>query len=449
MNIEDKQIMSPKRFTGTLGLGDNKVEIGFAVCVKASGEAVIALDRIPLDSASKFILFSDGDGTRFTQFNLAGQAPDGASFECDTLIFTSLNTKLEDEELTISATADYSFASLVVDAKSLEVPVLKWHLKGFQSFEVLQTTCPLGTVSMCGAKDMNVDDQISGFIQIEAGCVPSDAEKWHKSAEDLCNHLHHVMSFAVDVYLACPISEFVYRGRSASTLYSRGTQGRAHFAPFFWLDLRAIFECAVNFYFQPAFQVKNLHFATQWSTMHGSYREANLISAMTVLENLIDSNLPEVDGLILQPRTFEKLRKRLSNVVKEATQEWTNDKSRQAAFVAEFNNRFSDLKRRSFIDKLLLLAKRWGVDLNDIPTALIREAKSARDQVVHRGHYQAKQGSTLDLHDHLLTVREIVGRFILTALQFEGHYVSYMGGQETRKFNKFPPALEYGAGETP
>lgn len=437
-------------FTGNLSLGSDRLDVVFSVGVNASGEAVISIDPFPLDATSRFVSISDGTGSRFTEFLLCGTTSDGTTFDCDNLIFTSLANRISDEAWTVSPSAAYSVAHLTMAPESpSEAPVVKWHIKGFKSHDILLATSPLGEVLMAGTKDKDGTNEISGAIRISADCSPPDLEKWREDAEKLCEHLHHVMSFATDVNLAYPISEFFHEDRIDVTLYSRGVQGKSNHPPFPWLDLSGIFACAVKSYFQPAFEVRNLYFATQWFTMHGAYREANLISAMTVLENLIDSNLPEEDGLILRPTTFETLRKKLSTVVKEAAMDWTKDKVKQDAFVREFNNRFSDLKRRSFIDKLNLLARRWGVRIDDIPEANIRGAKSARDQVVHRGHYEPKAGTTRDLHDHLLTVREIVVRFILTALRFEGRYLSYVDGQESRVFESSPLALDYGKGETP
>ncbi len=180
--------------------------------------------------------------------------------------------------------------------------------------------------------------------------------------------------------------------------------------------------------------------------MCGDYRESKLITSMTVLENLIDSNLTDNDTKILPDKVFEKLRKKLSSVVKELAPEWSDNDEEQKAYIKELNDRFSDLKRRSLMDKISLLAKRWGVDLSGVPEEFIKEAKRARDQVVHRGYYQPKAGAARDLHDHVVTVREVVVRFILTTLRFEGSYLSYFGGYQTRTFKKVAPAPGHIAG---
>jgi hypothetical protein len=135
--------------------------------------------------------------------------------------------------------------------------------------------------------------------------------------------------------------------------------------------------------------------------------------------------------------------------VKDEVKGWTDNAESQQEFVCELNNRFSELKRRSLIEKLNLLATRWGVHLDDIPKTKISEAKSARDQVVHRGHYEPGPRVIGDLHDHVLAVRELVVRFILTALQFDGRYRSFVDGQHDRDFTKGISNLNYRLVATP
>jgi hypothetical protein len=448
--MEIQALMKSKSFVGKLSKNSNETEVSFSVGIGISGEAIITFERFPLDAATIYISdYFHNVGTDFEKFWLRGAALDGTMFECDDILFTSLGNNFFEDCQTICPVAHYSLAKLTVPCESHNLPVLIWRLKGFQSFAPLSDSTNLGTVEMVGAKDMDGKDEISGFIRITATKIPNDLEFWRESAAKFFDHIRHVMSFSVNVELAFPVTEFVNRDRIEVALYSRSKQRKSVYPPFNWLHLQEIFRCAVRCYFEPVIPVKNLFFAIQWFNMHGLYREANLISAMTVLENLIDSNLTKQDGLLLGDKTFEALRKKLSSVVKEQAKTWTSDEKEQQAFVCELNNRFSDLKRRSLIEKLNLLATRWGVRLDDIDGKKISAAKAARDQVVHRGHYVPSPKAVGNLHDHLLTVRELVVRFILTALQFEGRYYSYVDGQLYREFHKNSPKLDYRLAETP
>ena len=111
-------------------------------------------------------------------------------------------------------------------------------------------------------------------------------------------------------------------------------------------------------------------------------------------------------------------------------------KEDQTKAIADYSSRFLDFNRKTLMQKILLLATRWKVSLAGIEEADILAAKSARDQIVHRGSYSPKMTSSSDLHDHLLVTRELVVRFILTALKFEGNYYSFIDGYEEKSIGR-------------
>lgn len=459
--------MEPKAFLGTLGIKGHTTDVAFTVGLDKAGHAEIEVGRLPLNKQTAFLTtyFDKEDGDKFSQFTLTGVDSDGAQFHCDSIMLTSLkhqsvlaegSSASDIEPLFVCSMAPqacYSSARITMAAlrgKDLESlashedatrPVLKWRVKGFDSWQFLSATCQLGVVEMAGGKDMNGKDELSGFLQVRAESVPADVEDWRVQADKLCTHVQHVMSFSAGAMLGAPLSEFHYRDAVVVDAYSNQGQPYSETPVFHYLNLQSIFGCAVKSHFEPAFEVKNINFAIQWFAMREHYTDSKLIAAMTVLENLLDSNLDDDDTKILSDKAFEKLRKRLSSVVKELAPEWSDNEDGQKAYIKELNERFSDLKRRSLMDKISLLAKRWGVDLSGIPEEFLQEAKRARDHVVHRGHHQPKAGSTRNLHDHVVAVREVVVRFILTALQFDGSYQSYFGVCHRRTFQKNAPDL--------
>lgn len=442
--MSSKLLMESKSFSGTLSFNGKSLELEFSVYIEISGEAVLLLPSIPLNKETKFI--SDGFyniGPEFNKFSLNGTSPDGVTLKSNEVIFTSLNNHFSGISSAIRPSADYESATITMPSEAEDTPILCWKIKGFRSFSPLSFETELGTVEMIGGRDANGRNEVSGHIKVISSSPLEGVESWLTKATSLCNHLLHVMSFAENAKLACPIAKFFYRGKVEVELYSCGEQQKSVFPPIHWMSLNDIFRCAIKNYFAPQFEVKNLYFAIQWFNIHSSYREANLISSMTVLENLIDSNLTDQDCLLFTNKQFNNLRRKLSCTAKEQIREWTDDESTQNKLISDVNEKFSDLKRRSLIDKINILATRWGVKFDDIAPEKINGAKSARDQVVHRGYYTSKANMTGDLHDHVLLVREIVVRFILTALNFEGRYKSYVSGQKSLEFRKNIPKLDY------
>ena len=170
--------------------------------------------------------------------------------------------------------------------------------------------------------------------------------------------------------------------------------------------------------------------------MEATYNEVNLVNAMTALENLVTSNLGDSDALIRPKSEFDKTRKVLRTVLGQCIEKWSKDDVRNTEeIVRDLNERLADLNRRSIFQKLLILADRWSVPLDGIGEDKIKSAKQARDRIVHRGHYydNGTDGSG-ELWEHVTVVREIVVRFLLTAIGYRGGYFSYVGGCHDAQF---------------
>lgn len=426
-------VFGQKHFTGILGKDSEQVDVKFQVAADESGELHLVFDRFPLNATTRFIKdYHETGGTRFVEFSLNGTANDGTNFTCDNLIMTALAELIEDGGLTICPIVHYSQAHLTQAEPRSKFPVITWRLKGFECFHPLSADCSLGKVELGGVRKLSGEDKLTGLLSVTAEFVPTDLEVWKVQARALCDHVRHIMSFAVGTYLPCPIHEFASQNEFEVEFYSQSKAEFGESAAFPSLGLHEIFKSAVEAFFSPPIQVENLFFAIRWFVMRPHYAEAMLISSMTVLENLIDSNLNEEDKLLMSEKRYEKLRKKISVIIKEEIKEWEISVNDQPDLIKDLNNRLVDLKRRSLIDKIMLLSKRWRVQLDDIPASEIAQAKKARDHVVHRGFYEPKVGEVEDMHDHVLTVREIIVRFILTVLGFKGWYWSYRGGYHSR-----------------
>lgn len=427
-----------KIFTGTLSNESDHVDVKFSVVGDAAGELGIVIERFGYAEQHRFIeeLHNIG-GTKFAQFVLQGRSEDGEEFFCDDIIFTSLrNSWNKADGYSIAPVARYNLANLTLNSElDVSSPVLTWRLKGFESFEVLEAECALGIIKMGGVRNLTAENKLDGQLKITMPLELTDVAVWKVQATELLEHVRDVMSFATGTYIMVPTRELAEGVKVKVEAYSQGLAKKSDSPAFNSLGLGDIFECAVNSFFQPRAEIRNLQFAIKWFTMPSSYVEARLISSMTVLENLLDSNLTADDVRILSDSRYEILRRKISVVIKEDLAEWVLDKKERASLVSDLNERLVELKRRSLFDKLMMLGHRWGVQLEDIPVKDIKEAKKARDHVVHRGHYarQAVEGS--DLHDHLLTVRELVMRFILTGLGYTKTYWSYPGGYHSRQLH--------------
>ena len=70
---------------------------------------------------------------------------------------------------------------------------------------------------------------------------------------------------------------------------------------------------------------------------------------------------------------------------------------------------------------------RWNVPLDGISDAQIGQAIKARNAIVHSVYHPGTEDGP-DLWDHMTVVRELVVRFLLTAIGYRGQYISHVGG---------------------
>jgi hypothetical protein len=90
-------------------------------------------------------------------------------------------------------------------------------------------------------------------------------------------------------------------------------------------------------------------------------------------------------------------------------------------FRANLAGKMEDLNRRSFRDKVTLLAAQWNVPLNDIPSKGLEKAINARHRIIHRGQYYDDPTINQvdpDLWEHIVLAREIIVRMVLTVIGF-------------------------------
>lgn len=453
--MEDQGLSEFKSFLGNLQAGNDTVPVTFRARIDGAGEVEFDFDAIALTKETSFITkWGCGEGSRPSYFSLSGKAEDGTEFKTENLHFNSLS-KGENEEAG-------HFMSLIGGCsraefrRKLAVPTpkltLRMWVKGFQNYGQLYSKCRLGVVAMVGEMSIDDPDTIIGHIVVQSDHEPADLTTWHAEADKLLEHVRRVMSFASAATLKVPIIEFFAGDDMKLIALSQTRQASAPLRIFHHLNQQPIFDAAVNSFFNPPFEVKNLFFAIEWFAMEATYNEVNLVNAMTALENLVASNLGENDTLIFQEKGFDKkiapkLRKALRESIEEEAV--TTDEARTARNIMldGLYAKLTGVNRRSIFQKLMILAdnKHWSVPLDGIGKDKIEKAIKARNRIVHRGHYydEGKEGGD-DLWEHVTVVREIVVRFLLTAIGYRGGYYSYIGGCHNAQF---PPQVTVISGQ--
>jgi hypothetical protein len=427
-------------FEGEMRLGENSAKVTFRSRISKAGEVEFEFDTLPLSPKTRFIYTGwAGEGSRFAYFSLRAAAADGTTFETDKLHFNSVT-------LQVGGPAEIKFPRASCShalfrrkrTSSADNPILLTRVKGFHNLGSLHADTPLGKAAMDGTlEDKGEPDRISGHIAIMGPTGIPDLAAWRTEAEKFLNHLSRVMSLSVATVIRRPITEFHSGDNMEVEAWSQTAQSRSVLPIIDTIALDNFFDCAVKQYFDPPIATRGLFFAIEWLAINATYGEIRLFAGMTALENLINSNLPDEDLAIQDANTFEKTRRALRQIIKTCVKRWDTDSKNSA--VSDLNEKLIELNRRSFVSKLRKLRDLWNVPLSDISESDIQNAKRARDLIVHRGHYYDDSNrDDDDLWDHAILIREIVARFLLTALGYRGDYISYVGGFH---HSVFPPTV--------
>jgi len=431
-------LQSFQKFSGTLSDGERKMPVRFKARIGDDGEVELDLHAFRITKKTWFVRKHWQAGrNEVAEFALEGISESGLRFKSDSLSFNSLGERWSGihNRHWSKPRGELGMVQFFgrIDPPS-ERAALKLHLKGFECFPPLYGECPLGKIQVVGETKMAEADRMNGFIHIMA--AGAEGDEWRAQAEKLAEHLRRCLSFASSTMLQAPVLEYARGEVHEVEVLSQGQQHPPVMRVFHKLDLKALFDAAVASFFYPPRDVQNLYFAIEWFSMATTYNEVRLVNAMTALENLIDSNLTEEEAEIQPKREFEKTRKALRKVIRICLERWSPDRAEAAR--EELGEKLLDLNRRPLRRKLYLLAAGWEVPLDDIGHERIGRAIKARNAIVHSGYHETGEGGS-DLWDHMTIVRELVVRFLLSAIGYRGSYISHVEGYH---FAHYPPSEE-------
>lgn len=421
---------SERRFVGQLAGKHGEIAVTFFAKAGPDGEVELRFDQIPRSPAVAALEESwSKEHQGFEMLSLTGAAEDGTVFESAEVLFTSLGHRWEKETgHTYQPTAKYRRATLRFSLlEQSEHPIFRMWVKGFECFPEVRTNCSLGEVVAWGVARLTDPDVITGGIEIRATNAPPDPDAWLAAAEKLGWHIRSVLSFAASVTLRAPLTDAIQGTTSVVSCRSQVRQIRPQLQTFTSLHLQPIFEAAVSSHFDPHPDVKGLGMAIEWMAQESTYNEVRLFSAMTALEHLLDANLSDEDKYVFSAKDFGPVAEALANALGALDGQAADPR------LGEIQPRLGDLRRRSLRRKLWILLERWAVPIADIGEKRIKATLQARNRVVHTGEHHDSS-----LWPHVSVIRELVVRIILTALQFEGEYASYLDGARRVQF---PPKI--------
>ena len=429
-------------FTGTISRGDLVVPIRFRVRFGVDGELRFRVYPLPM-TRDALDLRSDRKSAKSENYKVSALSAGGTRFESDGIFLRGSGTRSTPTTGHVTLKLGYTKATLIRDQDLTNVPpTVRWSLRGFECFPAVQGECELGKVGLQGNYPDKGGDRVSGIATIRANDQVDDTGRWLAEADRLFLHLRDVMSLAMSRPVGFPVRDTWCDGRWERTAYSQTRARRTAQHVFHPMQLQPVFDAALSSHYAPPVVAKGLSYAIEWLTLPTTYSEMRLTNAITALEHLVDANLSEAERLFLPEKAFEKFAKRLRRFAAEDLDQAfkDTDPSQRAsveALRAAMPAKLKDLNRRPLFDRVKSLADRWGTPLDGLDDAAIRGAIVARNSIVHRGYYyEPERGSReqIDLWDHVLVMREVAIRFVLTLIGYRGTYLSFRGGQHDVTF---------------
>jgi hypothetical protein len=415
-----------RQFSGNLKIEECNIPVKFRAFLNSSGEIEFDFDEIQVTDEAKIVNIFLPRGAGLTHFSLNASSDDNVSLAIERIRFSSsYDTNTRKLHLSEGHYSKATFSRNLANYRNK--PLLKMWLLGFERSHSLEMECRLGMISLVEIPSENHNDKLTGLLQIEATTNVLDISTWHDEATKLLEHIIFIMSFASGFMLRIPIIQFDSMDNLVLVSLPQISQLSNSSLPVIEsYGKRAIFQAAVNSFFNAPFEVKNLLIAISWFVMNSSYAEVRLVNSMTVLENLISSNLGEDDLLIVQDnKLFDKYRKALRKVIKDCFVKWSEENEKnQTKTLSDINENLANLNRRSLRQKIYILADKWLIPLEGIEDHQVKMVINARNTIIHKGHYIINN----DLWELAMIARELVVRFILSAIGYKGDYISHIGG---------------------
>lgn len=416
-------MLPPERFEGTLSDGASTAPIAFML--RAGEDCRLIFDVEPGDQALGKLSFANTGrpGLEMPEFSLKAESAAGNSIESDSISILQHGHSNEGHTIRIEASA----AIVVVRmTEPTERPLLRLWFRSFKSWRNPTIETPLGTVSTHGDTKVATDDILSGCVEIWApeGELP---DNWRAEADKFLTHMHRGISLVHGGRLQTPRFDDI-SGHEWKTTFFSGDAFRSEFPVQHQLNHGPMLQALVDRYFSKGPLPEILWTALGWMQSDTTFDDLRFLTAMTALETIIESELPEKRGTTLAKPAFKTLRGALDATVAAST---LSDIDK-----AIFSTRLAGINRKSFAEKINALFDHYQIPRTDFEGDAIPRLVKLRNDIVHRG--QMPDG--VDGWPLIILVRELITRILLSALDFKGSYCCYVGGLHDRQFARVPKA---------
>jgi HEPN superfamily Apea-like protein len=419
-----KHFLSPERYKGHIVIGETRIPFAARISADFTGRLRFNVEPIPFKGRStdlvKLMRTTGKPGMTIATFRMEASSASGKRIESDHAYVTSYQHR--NSVLKIGLATNQ--ATLRMDPLSpRSLPTLCHHLRGFRSFGPgLHAETPLGIVYTAGATQIASDQEISGSIAVQAngGAL---SKHWRSDAEDLLMHLRMALSFANGGSLETPVLQYWHNDGVELTFYAAGGSGTPELPVQHFLNLEPFFTSVVTNFEAARSNRDALAMTIGWLLVETTHDEVRFLTGMTALESLASHHLPQQTRQILPDAAFQAIKYEIAAGLENNDQITADERKALKDKLRGFN-------RASLVRNVKALFDLWGVSRTGIDNKMIHQLVDTRNDIVHRGLTHNNDA----LWDRIILLREIITRFVLALLRFEGNYVCYVGGQHMRSF---------------
>jgi hypothetical protein len=421
---------------GTLSSEAHEATVVFDVSVDRFGKVTVLFQPLALTADTAWLLKPSFPGDlAIPRLRVTGIAPAGEHVSSDAVYILSAGTPQKD---------GVAYLDIRGQAEPLRVaypPLSEPHARRQVSYRTVgmrggpgtaSSQAPEGKVWIGGPHIPRDYAAIHGAIDIET-TEDRPLPEWLTSCDELASRVRDIFSLGQGRFIQQSVRELYLDEKLVQLDFYGPKSSTEPYQPVFHhLNRQPVLDLAVQSY-TPALQnERGLGIAIEWLLMHPNYTEGKYLTAFAALEHLLAVNGKHIPTTILSPDTFKaSVLRHLANALDEARKALP-DASTEA--FAMLRGKLDNLNQRPLTVRLTTLLKHLQVPTTDIDDR-IPAALRARNHLLHRGRYTDDK----PLYQHLTVLREVVVRFILTMLAFQGSYESYLCDPT---WGSFPPATK-------
>jgi len=421
-------VLQPEQFIGDIVIGSQRMAVSLTASASASGRLALDVEPISVSgssgSALELMRSISRPGNTINEFGLECESSDGKRLTSDRAYLAGYNHNSEGLHIQLR-TAEAHLG--MTGHETHDRPALCFSLLGFECYPPAHAVVELGSVVARGATRSAATNEITGTITVQASDKSASTD-WRQQAERLLTHLGLVLGFARGAPLPVPITEFYEGDHVDVTFYEAGGGHPSEMPPLSHLNLGPIVTTAVAHVDVVDAYRETFETAIGWLLVPTKYDEVRFLTGMTALESLASRFLGKSQSSILGTSAFKRFAKQVIAFVDE--QEYLEDTVRKAV-----KEKIPELNRRSFSYKIDAVFERWNISRTLIDDKVLARLVRLRNSIVHQGGASESE----DLWSSILVVREILVRFVLAMLQFDGIYQCYIGGRHMRRFPSCEP----------